>query len=354
MRLFVFTFFSLLYINVMDAIENDLEIYLPDCILETRRILIPQAPYAFNPSFIKYDNNYLMCYRQVQVSSCSSQESSTAEISFLEIIWLDENFNVISEPYPISLDHPDKTCPVFIAEDGRLISLNGRIYLVYSGIKEREMTERGFRVYVAELGWDGNGFFVISNECLSDFEYQNSEKREKNWVPFIYKNELYLAYSIYPHRILKPLLDGSGRCETITSSIPSIIWEWGELRGGTPAVPLSEELYLAFFHSSIPLTTIHSSGECVLHYFMGAYLFAAEPPFEIKQISPEPLIGKNFYHGTIYEPYWKPVRVVFPGGIIVDKEYIWIAYGRQDHETWIAKILKSELLDLLINVSTIY
>jgi predicted GH43/DUF377 family glycosyl hydrolase len=81
------------------------------------------------------------------------------------------------------------------------------------------------------------------------------------------------------------------------------------------------------------------------------YLFSSKPSFEIKYISPEPIIGPNFYHGLSYEPYWGPVCVVFPCGVVILEEEIWVTYGRQDHEIWIARLDKRKLLDSVIHVS---
>ena len=100
------------------------------------------------------------------------------------------------------------------------------------------------------------------------------------------------------------------------------------------------------------METVQSNGQTMAHYFMGAYAFSLAPPFEITQISPEPIIGKGFYIGKVYNPYWKPVKVVFPCGFIFDDKYIWVAYGKQDHEIWIAKIDKNGLLKSLNPVQT--
>jgi predicted GH43/DUF377 family glycosyl hydrolase len=181
----------------------------------------------------------------------------------------------------------------------------------------------------------------------------NIDRREKNWTPFIHEDKLLLAYTIDPHLIFRPFLDGSEECETVAKSYPSSIWEWGEIRGGTPAIQLSDDYYLGFFHSSILLNSVHSNNIPILHYFIGAYLFSTKPPFEIKYISPEPIIGNNFYHGAIYKPYWHPVRVVFPCGLIIHNEEVWISYGKQDHEIWIAKLDKRKLLADLIHISTL-
>ncbi len=83
---------------------------------------------------------------------------------------------------------------------------------------------------------------------------------------------------------------------------------------------------------------------------MGAYTFSASPPFEITKISQEPIVGQNFYDGEYYKPYWVPVRCIFPCGFIIEDLYIYISYGRQDHEIWIAKLDKKALLMSLVPV----
>ncbi len=75
----------------------------------------------------------------------------------------------------------------------------------------------------------------------------------------------------------------------------------------------------------------------MVHYFMGACTFSSEPPFEITSFSPEPIVGKDFYHGPPYKT-WRPMCIVFPAGFIFDDNFIWVSYGRQDHEMWIVKL----------------
>jgi predicted GH43/DUF377 family glycosyl hydrolase len=143
---------------------------------------------------------------------------------------------------------------------------------------------------------------------------------------------------------------GTGHCDIFVESEKNIDWHWGQLRGGTQAV-LDGDHYLAFFHSSINLATLQSHGNDRLHYFVGAYTFSAHPPFEIQSISPVPIVGKKWYHGKEYKPYWNPVQVVFPCGLLIENDYIYLSYGRQDHEMWISKIDKKQLYQSLVAVS---
>jgi len=326
-----------------------------DFILELKKIHIPGHPHAFNPSIIRWQDCILMSFREIKYFTPLSAKffNSTGIFNFcgscIGLIRLDEDFNPIGKAQLLDLKPPHIYSR---SEDARLFIIEDRLYIAYSDNRDEVFSEGGVRMYIAELDFDGMNFFLQNMERLYGFEGENKNRREKNWVPFDYNGTMLLAYSLIPHRILKPLL-GTGTCESIATSEGSIQWEWGELRGGTPAIPVDGNQYLSFFHSSKEIPTVHSNKETVLHYFMGAYTFSLHPPFEITQISPNPIVGKGFYKGTDYEPYWKPVRVVFPCGIILDDNFIWIAYGRQDHEVWVVKINKYGLLDSLIPVNTI-
>jgi hypothetical protein len=80
---------------------------------------------------------------------------------------------------------------------------------------------------------------------------------------------------------------------------------------------------------------------------MGAYSFEKHPPFAITAIRQTPIIGNNFYHGPEYK-MTKPCCVVFPCGLVLDDHYVWVVFGRQDHEIWMAKLDKKGLYDSMI------
>lgn len=314
---------------------------IDDFVLETKRIKIPSHPYAFNPSIIRWQGKLLMSYRVIP----SRKQSFT---SYIGLVWLDDNFDPVSPPQLLSLRYPESKIPCR-AEEGRLIQVDNRLYIVYSDCEDAQIHKGGFRVYVAELVQTSDKFSVLNAVCLSTFEGQTQQRREKNWVPFNHDNTLLLAYSLNPHLIFQPDLT-QGSTATISSSTTDPAWEWGELRGGTPGLVVDGE-YLAFFHSSIKVASDHSLGEEILHYFMGAYVFSSEPPFSMRKISPKPIVAKGFYEEPFYKPYWKPVRVVFPCGFVFDDNYIWVAYGREDHETWVVKLDKKGLLKSLVPVN---
>jgi predicted GH43/DUF377 family glycosyl hydrolase len=325
----------------------DLEENPQEFVLGLKQIHIPGHPHAFNPSIVRWRGGLLMSFREITESSSLSDIAvhSVGE-SIIGLIWLDEDFRPIGEVQILRVEESPAYC-----DDPRLLTVGDDLYIVYSDCIDAIPSEGGFRMRSVQLDFDGETFIVKDQERFPHFEGEVAERREKNWVPFDYDGHLLLAYSLSPHRILSPI-PGTQSCTEVASSRGEICWSWGWLRGGTPGIVIDDH-YLAIFHSCVDMASAHTNGEMALHYFMGAYTFSKEPPFEITQISPMPIVARGFYGGPIYEPYWKPVRVVFPCGLIADGPHLWVTYGRQDHEIWIAQIDKEQLLKSLVPIQSI-
>jgi predicted GH43/DUF377 family glycosyl hydrolase len=319
----------------------DMEQMAQDLILEAKQIRFPEYPGAFNPSIIRWNGRLLLSFRIYNLHTGSTNPFA--------LVWLDENFNPISVPQVFELPYHNPVLPSK-QQDPRLISVNGRLFIVYNNQQENVIHREMRRMFIVEMNYDGDKFIPGEPECLLNYEGQSEARFEKNWVPFEYNNELMLAYSLAPHRILRPLI-GQGGCETVAISQSAFKWNWGVPRGGTQAL-LEGNYYLSFFHSSKDIPSVQSNGKKITHYVMGAYLFDSHPPFTIRAISPSPIVAKDFYRPPYYKT-WKPLRCVFPAGIVIDENYVWLAYGRQDHEIWIAKIDKKKLIDSLIPVENI-
>ncbi len=356
------------------SFHPDLEKDFPaDFILSTQKIEVPGFFDAFNPSIIKWNGTNLMSFRtgSSHLASESDETNFTTNLSItgsnalsflmsfrvrdtenrsytneIGLIFLDSNFNPIGKPQLIHIDYSDPTVATR-QQDPRLITIDGHLFMVYSNFIENLPKKEIRRMFVVELIFDGQHFSATKPVCLINFEGESEQRWQKNWVPLEYQKQLLLAYSINPHLIFQPNLQ-TGNCETVSKSQAKISWDWGTLRGGTPAI-LDNGEYLAFFHSSKDMKTVHSDGKKIQHYFMGAYTFSPAPPFALSKISPHPIVGDNFYHGPAHQT-WKPVRVVFPGGFLVDDQHVWVFYGRQDHEIWVTKLDKNKLYDSLIPV----
>jgi predicted GH43/DUF377 family glycosyl hydrolase len=312
-----------------------------DIVVESKKIEVPGFPGAFNPSIIRYQGALLLSFRFIP----DRKDNMT---SYLGLMFLDDDLSPLGEARLINLRRFSQIKSR--AEDARLVTVGERLFAVYSDNTDAKITKGGFRVFVIEIWFEDGEMKLGEPECMSDFEGNNPDLREKNWVPFDCEGQLELAYSIEPHLIFLPHLDGSGICETVAKTATTNSWSYGHIRGGTPAFLLDGE-YLGFFHSSIRAATKHSDGKEMMHYFMGAYTFQKESPHKLTAISPRPIVGEGFYSGPQFKGYWKPVRAVFPGGYVFDDNNIWVAYGKDDADVWVAKLDRRALMDSLVRLA---
>lgn len=152
-------------------------------------------------------------------------------------------------------------------------------------------------------------------------QYQ-SDKKQKNWIPFNYQNRLLFVYSLEPHVILG--YDKSGICSEIAQTSNSLVIK--SFRGGSQAKRWGD-YYLAFIHKRY-----------LLRYETLAYMFEAKPPFAIKYLS-KPFILRA------KENIQRDVQ--FVSGFEITQGDIVVTYGSQDRESKIVVITEKTLRDVM-------
>lgn len=164
---------------------------------------------------------------------------------------------------------------------------------------------------------------------------------EKNWIWFQNHGKWHCVYSINPHVVFSASMDGSV-LETHKPARPiKLPWSFGEPRGGTPPIRIGDE-YLCFFHSS------QNWQDRKRRYFMGAYTFDAEPPFEIRRMTTTPLLvgsDQDFRHlgGPL---------VIFPSGALLKNNEFLVVFGVNDEACGWIKIPSDAIEGLLETVNT--
>ena len=276
-----------------------------EIVLEEFQITIPGFPNAFNPSIVSWRGEWLLSFRV---------EHPTTSISYTGLIWLDRDFQPLGEPQ-ILWDLP--------SEDGRLFTRGEQLFLCFN-----DRWEHFRKIFVAELQLEGDIFALGSCRRLSFL----AKRVEKNWSPFIWNGRICFVYSISPFQPVEMTKDVL--CQVIPAHTPPIRWPWGMLRGGTQAIPISDRDYITFFHSSI-------SNEEQVRYFMGAMTFSSGPLFSITGMSKRPIIGEGFYSDD------KKRQIIYPAGVVMEGDFFYLSYGKDDHEVWIAKLDRQKLLDQL-------
>lgn len=312
-------------------------------VTSVKRIHIPTYSEAYNPSIIKYGDGYLMTFRYLP------DRHVQPWISNIGIVKLDEFFEPISPPQLLDTRLYSKNTPPQ-SEDARIFSFKGKIYLIFNDNIDSIYPSAQERrdIYVAELICKKDQFSLSEPLKLYHEEYYETILWQKNWSPFVSNDTLLLSYSLNPREILTPNFT-TGNCQKSYETLmpKTVHWPFGQMHGGTFAQAIEGE-YLAFFHSRMITSSPSSNNVELWHYFMGAYSFSAQPPFEITKITTSYIDHPSFYTNS---PYNK--RVIYPGGYVSDGSDLYVAYGKDDCEVWIATIDFEELKKSMVPVQAV-
>lgn len=303
-------------------------------IIAEKKIEFDDYPGAFNPSLARIDNGYLLTFRY-----CPDPVFNP-HISWIGIVHLNETFDPITEPQILNTRLVNqKIAPQ--AEDARLFFYRDRLFLLFNDNPHIDTPSLSDRrdMYIAELFSIQNSF-QISIPLKLFYSAKNSQLWEKNWVPFTLDQNLFFSYSILPHEVLQPNFF-DGECFASFQTETPHLWKYGTVRGGTPALLIDGE-YLSFFHSSVVIPPSRYWDTSCWFYFMGAYTFSPTPPFTITKMTQIPIFKEGFYDPDSYGK-----KVIFPGGFVDAGPVIYLAYGKDDCEIWIATLDKKALYQAL-------
>lgn len=294
----------------------------PGIFLEEKSFCFPAFPGAFNPSIFRVEEGFLVSFRY-------APDPQSPYCNCVGLFIINEDLEVVVSPYLLDL-RSNSSVPSQ-AEDARLFSYQGEIWILYNDNAKKRVTHyaQPRDMFLAKLVKKEGKYQVDCVQELSSEDHEPYNKQEKNWAPFVWQEALFVAYTLSPHEVL--YVRETGTCEHYASTNTRIPWNWGEIRGSSSPQPQGDE-YIALFHSrwwhefSTP-----SKGQW--YYFAGIYCFSASPPFAITKISAEPLLGEDFYPKST-----SLKKVIFPGGLVLEREILYIAYGKNDQELWIAKL----------------
>ena len=124
------------------------------------------------------------------------------------------------------------------SEDNRYIFKN-ELFVVFNGISKKDN--------------QGRCLYNIKQNKLCQLyinSYNVRKKDQKNWMPYVYKDNLYFIYSICDLCVLKVNSFDSGECEIVFGH-PSKFTNKG-LFGGSNLCHWKDNLYIGFIHSRNP------------------------------------------------------------------------------------------------------
>jgi hypothetical protein len=201
-------------------------------------------------------------------------------------------------------------------------------------------------------------------------DIRNPQSTQKNWVPFSYDDSICFFYSVNPPIVLRVLADPADadmedgiRTELVSGGNTTVRWLYEIMRGGTPAVYDADiGGYITFFHSHLryELHELSNGSETLtvcpricdmkseLLYYMGACVFAAQPPFSIQLVSAKPIVGPDFYKEYIINNrHSNRMSTVYPAGLMAQPDAFLVSYGVNDRSMRVARLDRRQLLQTL-------
>lgn len=263
-----------------------------------------------NCSMLEFNGKIYFAYRMESKPWCTRTK--------IGLCLLDSNLQPIKESNVLLELHSDlqncvfqnnKSFPRgFHVEDPRLFVFNNNLFISYTD---------GFTMGQAKINPDT---LQASESFYLDKPVKG--RTEKNWTFFEHGGKLLTVYNTQPHTIFE--MAWSKFEEKYKTEFESN-WQYGIIRGGTSPQRIGKH-YISFFHSALDFIY---KGQSSRQYFMGAYLFNAEPSFEVVAISKQPLLVGEMISPAIQRLNNK-IYVVFPSGKI-RREGKWIiSFGYND------------------------
>ena len=263
----------------------------------------------WNPSIIQIDDKFLMFFRFSQYffdfpSINPLTWKRTRDYLNLYGIWLDTNLNPISNYFSISPKFEDGSlisCP----EDPRFHEHNGEIYCFFNHFYTLNGADHN-QIFVSKLRIDQMNVELDKAKHL--IHPITFARREKNWMPFSYKNELFIIYKTSPFEIVK--LDTTTFQLTSEKSNPnSFSWVDPYISGSTPAIDYKGEK-LTFIHSFERTKSVLWKHLQTSIYTFGAFTFSNDP-FAITKYTETPLGFPYFY-----KPNYNKSKLLFPSDLV--------------------------------------
>jgi predicted GH43/DUF377 family glycosyl hydrolase len=294
--------------------------YLVNLADNVKRIEFPEKG-SFNPGLVKLPNSkdYIMVYRPDEYGFVGCK--------------LDENLNPYSDSY--------FKFNVTNCADPRIIWTNdNKLLMVYSSTTGVGLNLECIRGSII-MDLNKSDSFINTEHFRISPEELNS--RQKNWIPFLFNEEIYLIASICPHIIYKFDL-ATKKCTKISEEKWFHPWIYPELflRGNTNPVLMEDGNFLSTFH-----TATWYGKTC--YYDNGCYVFEGKFPFKILRCSNRTYLPAE---GAI-EPHFRNlgrIACTFPVGMVLENNDLLISYGDNDSVVKIMRVDLNKMLSLTLDI----
>jgi predicted GH43/DUF377 family glycosyl hydrolase len=312
--------------------------------------------YYYNSCVCVYNDKYRLFYRcgknpktcEDRIATCLLTKDFKVVPNTNKYVNVFSNWQASRDAGPDSLDrhiryyyHETKEVKSFIYKDGqhvedpRVIEFQGHWYMLYTD---------GMTMAVAKLDYDTcdviySHFLPVPTSNLLSKQFDG---REKNWIPVVSNNALYILYSDTPRTFIRCVDAGTHLQLNKYNKLNYVVmWHYGAIRGGCPPIEYDRDSLIWFFHSSKEVYHNISIQNSKI-YFIGAYITSKEYPFHIYQITKFPIFfgtPSPLRQGMSYQ-----TNVVFPcGAVCVGNDFV-ISMGINDYCIGHLKVKREEIL----------
>jgi len=221
--------------------------------------------HPMNPSIIKTENGYTLICRAVNYTQKGAKTFSTTDSTGVFrtrnfLIDFDKEFR-LSEQHEIIENLPRMRFPAFNVEgleDCRLFKFKDNLCFTCTTCDTNPTGDRQISLCLLDKKLKGNEIHV---ENLVPLKGPDPSRCEKNWLPFIQNDELFVVYSYDPFVIYKPNPD-TGECEVLYYRKPH--HNFSSFRGSAAPI-LFDDGYLILVHEVCLLPEYY---RCYLHRFL--------------------------------------------------------------------------------------
>ncbi|WIA21773.1 hypothetical protein OEZ85_000932 [Tetradesmus obliquus] len=346
-------------------------------------VLLDLGPYFFNPSIVRHRGVYLSTARTAHMKRidrtnwwfneayiCMSTSSTFKSVScrkfdpwqgrFQECLWGNERKVADVDTQGV--------------EDPKLFVWPGKgVYAVFGRkpealgaspyCKDPIFVQFVVQVVAEEPGgeWSIPRPTELKPGVFAEQLYKRDGKRhaepikEKNWMPFVWQEQLMMVHSVFPHRVFRVNSSGIAVQQFVTSS-PDLFapYKDEDIHGGPPLVFVpaaasntGQAYYLGVFHF---FQTFGEGINKVKVYHHYAYRVEAAPPFRVCGVSSEIQLvtrkrsADKQASGWTHQRIWKDTsQTAYISGLFLDGATLHMSYGSSDID---ARLLSMSVADM--------
>jgi len=213
-------------------------------------------------------------------------------------------------------------------EDPRVVIFNDHYFVFYTD---------GLTIGVAKLDMDCNTIYSHYLFCPPEVEFKNKDGREKNWIPFVNGNKLFLLYAADRVTFFAcEDMDVKLTIKDVYVNNFGFKWSYGYIRGGCPPAEYNSQSMLWCFHSTIQNERKQNV------YMFSVYVTENKYPFKLIKLCRLPLLIGIPSHASATLSLQN--NVVYPCGI-VKRDNSWrISMGVNDYEIAFLDVTESDFL----------